>query len=322
MASSSWISRISSLGIARRGADGNRQRAPTGPWRRGEAACLHGLTASIASRPTCRLLPKSSGNSAGGAIPIAARAATASALRPACQAGQQRECSQTWPVGSMPWGSSAIVRHDRRHRRRGSVPAASARSCGSAIRRRSRRRRGLRPRGAAGRHRTRRCRPARRKTPASPRPTSRRGRAAAAPRCPPCDATEDRGRGGRRRVSLQHQVVAVDPKFDAGGRAAFRASAALIAAPSSRAVFPGADWGGRFASAPSAAVPPLVFNGLARTVATGSLRRYRPHRWQPSAGRAPRSHWPDWISAWARTMRTVRTVAPRPVPARNGSGWW
>jgi hypothetical protein len=46
--------------------------------------------------------PKLSGNSFNGAIAIVARAATASALRPACQAGQQRECSQTWPSGSVP----------------------------------------------------------------------------------------------------------------------------------------------------------------------------------------------------------------------------
>ena len=59
-------------------------------------------------------------------------------------------------------------------------------------------------------------------------------------------------------------------------RAAFRASAALIAAPSSPSllVFSGADWGGRFASAPSAAVPALDFNGLARTV--GALPRPLP----------------------------------------------
>ena len=41
--------------------------------------------------------------------------------------------------------------------------------------------------------------------------------------------------------------------------------------------FLGADWEGRFASAPSAAVPPAEFNGLARTVGV-------PSRLLPSAG--------------------------------------
>ena len=45
--------------------------------------------------------------------------------------------------------------------------------------------------------------------------------------------------------------------------------------------------------------------------------RYRPHRGLPSARTEPRSRWPDWISAWARTVRTVRTVAPRRFLARR-----
>jgi hypothetical protein len=45
--------------------------------------------------------------------------------------------------------------------------------------------------------------------------------------------------------------------------------------------------------------------------------RYRPHRGPPSARTEPRSRWPDWISAWARTVRTVRTVAPRRFLARR-----
>ncbi len=50
-----------------------------------------------------RLLPDE-GNSVGSAIPIAAKAAIASALRPARQVVQQRECSQAWPVDSVPKG--------------------------------------------------------------------------------------------------------------------------------------------------------------------------------------------------------------------------
>jgi hypothetical protein len=75
-----------------------------------------------------RLLPDE-GNSVGSAIPIAAKAAIASALRPACQVGQQREWSQAWPVDSVPKGrigSGAC----RRRRSRDSAPVASARSCG------------------------------------------------------------------------------------------------------------------------------------------------------------------------------------------------
>lgn len=37
----------------------------------------------------------------GCSIPIAASAAIASALRALCRAGQQRECSQSWPVRSL-----------------------------------------------------------------------------------------------------------------------------------------------------------------------------------------------------------------------------
>ncbi len=220
-------------------------------------------------------------------------------------------------------GKQRIVRHDRPRRRRGSVPAASARDCGSAIRRRSRRRRGPRPRRAADRHRTRRCRRARRRTTcqSSADQPSRPGRSSAT--MPACDATGDRGRRRRRRGCLQHQIVAIDPSSMPAARAALQGlGRAHSRALQPAAVFSGADWGGRFASAPSAAVPPLVFNGLARTVWTGAVRRYRPHRWRPSAGRAPRSHWPDWISAWARTMRTVRTVAPRHFLARSGSVRW
>ena len=37
---------------------------------------------------------------------VSDRTATASALRRACPAAQQSECSQAWPVGSVPYGSS------------------------------------------------------------------------------------------------------------------------------------------------------------------------------------------------------------------------
>jgi hypothetical protein len=38
----------------------------------------------------------------------------------------------------------------------------------------------------------------------------------------------------------------------------------------------------------------------------------------PSAEALRRSRWWNWILAWTRTMRTVRTVAPRRFLARNG----
>jgi hypothetical protein len=49
-------------------------------------------------------------------------------------------------------------------------------------------------------------------------------------------------------------------------RAAFNASAALTLA--AQPAFSGAELGRRFVSAPSASVPPLNFNGVARTVGT------------------------------------------------------
>lgn len=42
------------------------------------------------------------GRPTGALIPIAASADTALAFRAEYQAGQQRECSQAWPVGSTP----------------------------------------------------------------------------------------------------------------------------------------------------------------------------------------------------------------------------
>jgi len=37
---------------------------------------------------------------------VSDRTATAAAFRRACHAAQQRECSQAWPVGSVPYGRS------------------------------------------------------------------------------------------------------------------------------------------------------------------------------------------------------------------------
>ena len=51
------------------------------------------------------------------------------------------------------------------------------------------------------------------------------------------------------------------------------------------------------------------------------LRPHCPrHRRQPSPGAEPRSRWPDWISAWARTVRTMRTVVSRASLARRKAG--
>ena len=47
------------------------------------------------------LLPLHRAND-GALIPIAVSVDTASAFRPSCQAGQQREWSHAWPVDSMP----------------------------------------------------------------------------------------------------------------------------------------------------------------------------------------------------------------------------
>src|SRR5262249_24706178 len=77
--------------------------------------------------------------------------------------------------------------------------------------------------------------------------------------------------GGRRRLGrFQHQIVAVNMEFDTGGASRFQGldrahrRALQLFAPDSL----GADWGGRFASASSAAVPGLDFNGLAQAVGT------------------------------------------------------
>ena len=67
---------------------------------------------------------------------------------------------------------------------------------------------------------------------------------------------------------LQHEVVAVDPDLDAGSprcRHGFRSAHSLALQPDFP-VFPGADWDEKIASAPSAEVAPLDFEGLARTV--------------------------------------------------------
>ena len=52
-----------------------------------------------------RCLDRSSrfiGRMTGALIPIAVSVVTALAFRASYQAGQQRECSQTWPLGSVP----------------------------------------------------------------------------------------------------------------------------------------------------------------------------------------------------------------------------
>jgi len=43
------------------------------------------------------------------AIPMFTSAAMTSAFRLACHAGQQRECSQAWPIGSVPNGKSGSL---------------------------------------------------------------------------------------------------------------------------------------------------------------------------------------------------------------------
>ena len=112
--------------------------------------------------------------------------------------------------------AAACRRCHRGHRIRGSDQTGSRPDCGSAIRPSSIRRLVSRPPPAAVRHRTRQCPPARQSKPASPRPTSRHGRAGAVPRSRPCAgkvrraprpavprlrSTQDR----RHRVRVLHQ---------------------------------------------------------------------------------------------------------------------
>src|SRR5208282_540265 len=77
--------------------------------------------------------------------------------------------------------------------------------------------------------------------------------------------------GRRRHGRRQRQIVAVEPKFNPGGASRLqgfdRAQSRALQPPIP--VFSGAEWGGRFASAPSAAFLVLDFNELARTVGTG-----------------------------------------------------
>ena len=244
-----------------------------------------------------------------------ARRATPASSANAARHGRSARCRR----------AAADHGHDRRHRSRGSARAASARSCGSAIRRRSRRRRGPRPPRAADRHRTRRCRPARRRRPASPRPTSRPRPGRSSATMLGLVARQQIEHGGRRRRGcFQHQIVAVETELDAGGARRLEGldRAHSRALQPGVPVFSGADWGGGFASAPSAPVRAIVFQRVGadgRSVAIAATVRIRG---QPSAATAPRSRWPGWISAWARTMRTVRTVAPRHFLARQEMGWW
>ena len=74
-------------------------------------------------------------------------------------------------------------------------------------------------------------------------------------------------------------------------------------------VFSGADWAGWFASAPSAAVPPLDFSRLARTVGPST-----PAATVRIAGNRPQARLSEALAmlglACTRTLRTVRTVVP------------
>ncbi len=63
------------------------------------------MMAARSSQAWAPSFPKSSGKAAGATIPIAAKAAIASAFRPAYQAGWQRECSQTLPSVPIPKGN-------------------------------------------------------------------------------------------------------------------------------------------------------------------------------------------------------------------------
>ena len=78
-----------------------------------------------------------------------------------------------------------------------------------------------------------------------------------------------------------------------------------------------------FASAPSASVSSLVFNGLARTVESMPPFCDRPHR-RPTVRMAGRREAVGRIDfrRWARTMRTVRTVAPRRFLAQSAWRRW
>jgi hypothetical protein len=132
------------------------------------------------------------------------------------------------------------------------MPTASARSCGSAIQRCSVRRRAPRPRVAVIHRRARRCRLVRRRRPASPRATIRPAPVAAAPRCRACDAILGPG----LRAAAARTLPAPGHRHRDGDRhrrrAAFRASAALTALPSS-----------------------LFFPAR---IGAGVLRPHRPHR--------------------------------------------
>src|SRR5271166_3416399 len=69
------------------------------------ATCAGRPSRSEAAHHAPPFLSKSFGNPAAVAIPNASKAATASARLAACQADQQCECSQAWPVDSVPNGS-------------------------------------------------------------------------------------------------------------------------------------------------------------------------------------------------------------------------
>src|SRR5262249_29895029 len=74
-------------------------------------------------------------------------------------------------------------------------------------------------------------------------------------------------RGRRCRRCVQHQVVAIESEFHTGSAGCLESLGrghSRVLQPGAP-VFSGADWGGGFASAPSAAVPALFFHGLVRT---------------------------------------------------------
>ena len=149
-------------------------------------------------KPPITRLPfysKSFGNLAGVAIPIASSTATAWAFRRANQLDQQREWSHEWPAPSVPKGSStcpsasSAFPHPRQ--RSGDNQTGLRLSHSTTQQSKARASAWAHGRPPSG---TRRCRPARRRKPASPLPSSRPDRDGVARRCRACDATADRGR--------------------------------------------------------------------------------------------------------------------------------
>ena len=247
----------------------------------------------------------------GALIPIAASADTALACRASYQAGQQRECSQTWPVGSVPKGSSGSWACSRSpHPRQRPAGERSGLRFSHSTTQQAKAWASASARGSPPSNSTMPARSSKKTCQSSRRPAVfGRPKQRHDLGLVPGERIEHGGRRCRGRV--QHEVVAIECEFYTGGAGRLeslgRAHSRVLqpGAP----VFSGADWGGGFASAPSAAVPRIGFQGVGADGRSRCHCRYRPHRGLPSARTEPRSHWPDWISAWARTMRTVRTVA-------------